>query len=336
MKIGIIGSGSWGTSLACYLSQFSDEIIIWSNEPETVSEINRLHVNSVYLPGIALPHVLSATTDLQDIISTSEIIILAIPTKFLRSVIEKIATTLGEVIIINVAKGIEQNSLFTLSELQESLLPPKLHMYLAYLSGPSFAIEVAQKKPTAVCVASKDITIAQKIQQIFSSDVFRIYATDDVTGLLIGGAMKNVIAIAVGLANGLELGHNAEAALITRGLHEITRLGISLGAKQQTFAGLSGLGDLVLTCTANLSRNRRLGICIGSGNNLADAETNLMNGKMVAEGVNTAKAARELGLRMGVEMPITERVYQVLFKGEAPKDALKKLTGRTPKIETVA
>jgi glycerol-3-phosphate dehydrogenase (NAD(P)+) len=333
MRIGIIGAGSWGTALAWHLARLNHKVLLWCYESEVADFINIHRVNQIYLPKVALPASISATTDERQAVVSSDLIVLAVPTQFLRGVLERISVYLQEKPIVNVAKGIEKETLLLIPDLLKETLPEFFHHCFAYLSGPSFAREVVSGLPTAVCVAADDLILAQLIQRIFASASFRVYTTTDVVGVEIGGALKNVIAIAAGISDGLGLGQNSKAALITRGLYEITKLGLALGAKRETFAGLSGMGDLILTCNSQLSRNRTLGFYIGQGLTLAAAQSRLCGGKMVAEGVATTEAVVKLSQKVKVEMPIGGQVYQVLFEDKLPFVACQELMNRGLKEE---
>jgi glycerol-3-phosphate dehydrogenase (NAD(P)+) len=329
MKIGVVGAGSWGTTLAHLLAGSGHEVRIWAREPEVVEAINRKHENSVFLPGASLVPSLVAYGEMEPVVSGAEMIVSAAPSHAVRSVSRKVKSVLGggSPRVVSVSKGLEPGSLEPMTAvLQEELgeLP------IVALSGPSFAQEVYQRQPTAVVAASADRWAAEKVQQVFSNGYFRVYTSSDVLGVQLGGALKNVIAIAAGILEGMGLGSNPRAALITRGLAEITRLGEAMGADPATFAGLAGMGDLILTATGALSRNRSLGVEIGKGRKLEE----ILKGRLtVAEGVNTARAAVELAGRVGVELPIAAEVEQVLFLGKEPRRAIADLMERTLKAE---
>jgi glycerol-3-phosphate dehydrogenase (NAD(P)+) len=325
--IAVIGAGSWGTTLASLLSKKGFDVIIWAREREIVDSINNKRENTVYLPGISLPDNLICTDDLFEAIKKARFIINVVPTQFIRNVFSQLKNKINEDnIIVSASKGIEKNTLKTPSQILEEILNKKIYV----LSGPSFAIEVAKEKPTAVTISGANINERLLLQEIFSTHYFRVYEHDDPIGAEIGGAIKNVIAIASGICDALELGNNARAALITRGLHEIMRLGEKIGAKQRTFSGLSGLGDLFLTCTSTLSRNYTVGYRLGKGETFEEITKSK---RSVAEGVETSQSAMELSKKLEIEMPITEQVYQVIYEGKDPKKATDDLMNRTLKPE---
>jgi|YNPBryunderm2012_1023409.scaffolds.fasta_scaffold11634_1 glycerol-3-phosphate dehydrogenase (NAD(P)+) len=325
--IAVIGAGSWGTTLASLLSKKGFDVIIWAREREIVDSINNKRENTVYLPGISLPDNLICTDDLFEAIKKARFIINVVPTQFIRNVFSQLKNKINDDnIIVSASKGIEKNTLKTPSQILEEILNKKIYV----LSGPSFAIEVAKEKPTAVTISGANINERLLLQEIFSTHYFRVYEHDDPIGAEIGGAIKNVIAIASGICDALELGNNARAALITRGLHEIMRLGEKIGAKQRTFSGLSGLGDLFLTCTSTLSRNYTVGYRLGKGETFEEITKSK---RSVAEGVETSQSAMELSKKLEIEMPITEQVYQVIYEGKDPKKATDDLMNRTLKPE---
>ncbi|MDI1471118.1 MAG: NAD(P)H-dependent glycerol-3-phosphate dehydrogenase [Thermodesulfovibrio sp.] len=325
--IAVIGAGSWGTTLASLLSKKGFDVIVWAREKEIVDSINNKRENIVYLPGISLPESLICTDDLFEAIKKARFIINVVPTQFIRNVFSQLKNKINdENIIVSASKGIEKNTLKTPSQILEEILNKKIYV----LSGPSFAIEVAKEKPTAVTISGANIKERLLLQEIFSTHYFRVYEHDDPIGAEIGGAVKNVIAIASGICDALELGNNARAALITRGLHEIMRLGKKMGAKERTFSGLSGLGDLFLTCTSTLSRNYTVGYRLGKGETFEEITKSM---RSVAEGVETSQSAMELSKKLEIEMPITEQVYQVIYEGKDPKKATDDLMNRTLKPE---
>ncbi len=325
IKVSVIGSGAWGTTLAHIISKKGIATAIWSYEKEVAESINLDLENKKYLPGIKLSKNLTADTDLNALMK-ADIIISAIPTQFLRSSFSGWSVKSGTV-ILSASKGIEKGSLLLPTQILEGLL----HVQnIAALSGPNLSREIAQGLPSASVVACKDPSAAKKIQEILSGETFRVYTADDVIGAEIGGALKNVIAIAAGICDGLKLGNNSKSALIVRGMAEIKRLGIALGAKPDTFAGLSGMGDLITTCASELSRNHFVGNCIAGGKTLQEVAS-LMNG--IAEGVETTVAAIALSTKMGIEMPITQEVNKVLFAGKDPKEAMLSLMTRSLKSE---
>ncbi|MFL5319350.1 MAG: NAD(P)H-dependent glycerol-3-phosphate dehydrogenase [Myxococcaceae bacterium] len=329
----VIGAGSFGTALTNVLAQTFETVSVWGREPHLVAHINEKHENATYLPGIPLAKNIRATTNLEEALSKSELVCTAIPSQFTREVMRGATKFLPrQVPIITVSKGIENETLLTMTELLEDCLPEELHPYIAVLSGPSFAKEMALRQPTVVTIASHWDKVALRCQKAFQTESFRSYTTNDVVGVQMGGALKNVIAIAAGISDGMNLGHNARAAIITRGLAEISRMAVRRGGNPLTLSGLSGMGDLVLTCTGELSRNRRVGMELGKGRTLEDI---LKEMTQVAEGVKTAKSARDLSRKIGVEMPICEQVYCITHEGKAAKAAMMELMTRPPKAETM-
>jgi glycerol-3-phosphate dehydrogenase (NAD(P)+) len=325
--IAVIGAGSWGTTLANLLAEKGYEVSLWAYEKELVDEIKRTNINSVYLPGIPLSNNIDITNSIKDAVKNARYILNVIPTQFTRFIFSGAAGYIqDDAEIISASKGIEHGTLMTVS----SILKDLTGRQIAVLSGPSFAEEVIKKLPTAVTVASLNQDIGLHLQDIFNTDYFRIYTSTDVLGVELGGALKNVMAIASGISDGLGLGASTRAALITRGLAEMTRLGVVMGAKEKTFSGLSGLGDLVLTCTGTLSRNYTVGYKLGRGEKLADI---LFNMKMVAEGIATSKSAYELSGKYNVEMPIVEQIYRVINEDKNPVDAVRELMTRSLKSE---
>ena len=331
MRGSVIGSGSFGTALANTLAMNCEEVRIWGRDAALAEAINTRHENSSYLPGIPLaPHV-RATNSLQEALEGADVVVLATPSHATREVMLNALPHLPKhVPLMTVAKGIENETLLTMTELLEDCLPEEFHPYIAILSGPSFAKELAQRMPTVVTIASHWDKVAVRCQKLLQTDTFRSYTSNDVVGVQYGGALKNVIAIAAGMADGLGMGHNARAAIITRGLAEIARLAVRKGANPLTLSGLSGMGDLVLTCTGELSRNRRVGMELGRGRPLAEV---LGDMKQVAEGVKTAKSARDLSLKTGVELPICNQVYAIAYEGKSPRAAVVELMTRQPKSE---
>lgn len=325
--ISVIGAGSWGTTLAGLLCDKGYDVSLWAFEKELAEEINRTGVNSIYLPDVTLPNSLQVTSSLKDAVHDSRYILSAIPTQFTRSVFRQAVNDIPQnAVIISASKGIEQGTHLTVS----SILKELSSRQVAVLSGPSFAKEVVKKFPTAVTLATENIETGLLLQEIFNTSFFRVYTHTDIIGVELGGALKNVIAIASGISDGLGLGHNARAALITRGLAEIMRLGRAVGADAKTFSGLSGLGDLVLTCTGPLSRNYSVGVNLGKGMKLKDI---LSATKSVAEGIATSLSAFELSRKHGVEMPIVEAVFNVLHKDKDPGEAVRMLMNRALKSE---
>ena len=333
MKIGVIGGGSWGTALAKLLADQGFQVLIWCFEPELVEAINQHHENTMYLPGFTLPGTLRATHDLEEAVRDKDMILSVPPSHVLRQVLTPVADKIADCTpIVSATKGIENETLMLVSDLMEDVLPPRLHPYLAYLSGPSFAKEVAARKPTAVTIASYNHKLAAHVQKVFSTDRFRAYTTSDVPGVEIGGAVKNVIAIAAGAAMSMDLGHNALAGMITRGLNEITRVGVKLGANPLTLSGLAGMGDLVLTCTGGLSRNRMVGEKLGRGMTLPQILDEM---NMVAEGVKTSRSVYNLSVKLQVEMPIAHQVYAVIYEDKPAHKAVEDLMARDLKPELI-
>jgi glycerol-3-phosphate dehydrogenase (NAD(P)+) len=331
MRGSVIGSGSFGTALANVLAVNCDEVRLWGREAPVVDAINTKHENSTYLKGIPISERVRATNSLEEALAGSELVVLATPSHATREVVAKAKAYLPRhVPIITVAKGIENETLLTMTELLEDCLPEEFHPYIAVLSGPSFAKELARRMPTVVTIASHWDKVAVRCQKALQTETFRSYTSTDVVGVQYGGALKNVIAIAAGMADGLGMGHNARAAIITRGLAEITRLAVRKGANPLTLSGLSGMGDLVLTCTGELSRNRHVGMELGKGRKLPDI---LAEMKEVAEGVKTAKSARDLEVKLGVELPICHQVYLIAYEGKNAKSAVVDLMTRQPKSE---
>lgn len=326
MNIGVIGAGSWGTTLANVLAKKGYKVCLWVYEKDLAERMAESRVNDLYLDGFTLSPNLSFTSDLQEAASGRELLLLVSPSQVMRRVLEQLKPELAkDCLLVSAAKGIENNTLMTMSEVLQEVLGPEVKNRSAYLSGPSFAREVAAEQPTAVAVASDNLDVAHRVQDIFSTDYFRVYTNQDVMGVEIGGALKNVIALAAGVGDGLGFNHNARAALITRGLVEIARLGEAKGAVQSTFSGLAGMGDLVLTCTGDLSRNRSVGIELGKGRKL-DEILNQM--RMVAEGVKTTLSAYQLAQKLDVSMPITEQMYKVLYEDKSPQEAVVDLMTR--------
>jgi len=325
--ITVIGAGSWGTTLACLLSTKNFDMTLWVHEQDLIDEINRTRINSVYLPDIKLPDNIRVTNSLSDALTKARYVVNAVPAQYTRSVFkEALPNMTNEAIIVSVSKGIERGTLLTVS----SILKELSRHSVAVLSGPSFAKEVIRKLPTAVTLAAENRNTGLSLQEIFNVNNFRVYTHDDMIGVEIGGALKNVMAIAAGISESLSLGNNARASLITRGLVEMTRLGVAMGAKERTFSGLSGIGDLVLTCTSPLSRNYTVGIKLGQGLKLKDI---LSQTRSVAEGVATAESAYELSKKHSIEMPIIEQVYKIIYEEKDPVIAVRDLMERSLKSE---
>jgi glycerol-3-phosphate dehydrogenase (NAD(P)+) len=333
-RIAIIGAGAWGTGLAIVLGRKQNHAVrLWANEPDVCESIAKSHVNDRFLPGFTLPDSITATNDLSHVLQAAEIVVSVMPSQHCRSLFMGMAGDLRpETLFVSCTKGLEEGTLLRMTEVIADVLRlRKLTPRVGALSGPSFAKEVARGDPTAVTVASVDSELARTVQDAFNDSRFRVYTNDDVIGVELGGALKNVIAIAAGVCSGLGLGHNSAAALITRGLAEIARLTVACGGRLDTMAGLAGLGDLVLTCTGDLSRNRAVGVELGKGRKLPDIIAD-MHGA-VAEGIFTTKAAVGLAAKKGIEMPITEQMYAILENGKSPQTAIEDLMTRVAKRE---
>lgn len=327
-NICVMGAGSWGLALALLLNDKGHNVTIWCFQEEEKNAIERDGENKRCLPGVEVPKHIALTTSIEEAVEGKDIVVIAIPSEFMRSNIENMAPFIKEdQIIVNVSKGLEHSTLFRLSEVIESELP---NNPIVVLSGPSHAEEVSRKIPTTVTVASKSKEAAQEIQTVFMTDYFRVYTSPDLMGVELGGSLKNVIAFAAGAIDGMGYGDNTKAALMTRGLAEITRLGVAMGANQRTFSGLSGVGDLIVTCTSPHSRNRSAGELVGQGYTLEEA---LDKVNMVVEGVHTARGAYRLKEKYNVQMPIIDAVYQALFEGLPADEALYNLMIRDKKEE---
>lgn len=342
-KIAVIGAGSWGTALAVLLGQKHNNVQLWAHRRAHSDEIAASRENNKYLPGVILPKGLLITDNLEAAVSEATVVVMVVPSHSYRHVFSQLIPYLPpDCRVVSAVKGIENSSLKTMTQVMEELL--KLYcktdgeyqadrhkgIELGVLSGPSFAKEVAHSVPTAVTVGFKNIRVAQEIQKVFVTDYFRVYASSDLIGLEISAALKNIIAIATGVCDGLGYGLNTRAALITRGLAEITRLGIALGAEHSTFSGLSGVGDLLLTCTGSLSRNRTVGLKLGEGKNIAQIKDEM---QMVAEGIKTTRSAFELAERVGIDMPILEQVHSIIYENKDCAEAVRDLLKREPKVE---
>jgi len=326
--VAVLGAGSWGTTLANLLVTKGENVRLWAFEPEVVEAVNRTHENPLFLPGMRLAAGLRAFGDPVEAVRGAAVVVSAPPSHVTRAVVDRVREAVAPgVLVVSATKGIETDTLALMSEVFAERLPAARFVAL---SGPSFAIEVFQGQPTAVVAAARDEASALAAQQLFATPTFRVYSGRDVIGVELAGALKNVIAIAAGILEGLGLGHNPRAALITRGLAEITRLGVAMGADPSTFAGLAGMGDLVLTTTGSLSRNRALGVALAQGQTLDEYRT---AHRSVAEGANTSRAGAALGARMGVELPIIQKVCEVLFSGKPARDAVPELMGRELKAE---
>ncbi|WP_210365520.1 NAD(P)H-dependent glycerol-3-phosphate dehydrogenase [Bacillus sp. REN3] len=330
-KVAVLGAGSWGTALAMVLADNGHEVRLWGHNPVQIDEINQFHTNKKYLPEIELPSGIIGYSSLKEALEGIETVILAVPTKAIREVLGKMAEVyMQPLLIVHVSKGIEPDTLMRISEMIEEEASPEMLQGIVVLSGPSHAEEVSLRHPTTVTVSSKNMEYAEKIQDLFINNHFRVYTNADLIGVEIGGALKNIIALAAGISDGLGYGDNAKSALITRGLAEIARLGVKMGASPLTFSGLTGIGDLIVTCTSVHSRNWRAGNLLGRGHNLEEV---LENMGMVVEGVRTTKAAYQLAREFEVKMPITDALYDILFNGVNPKDAVDDLMTRQKKHE---
>jgi glycerol-3-phosphate dehydrogenase (NAD(P)+) len=330
-KVSIVGAGSWGSAMAVHLGRLKVDTHLWIREKEIYEEMIHTGENKTFLPGISMPVSVSSFLELGEAIKGTEVIFIAVPSRFCRQMYTHMAPLLdADQCIVSLTKGIEEETLKRMSEVIEEVLPAKFRHGIAVLSGPSFAREVAESHPTAVVIASKNLDLAKKIQTLLSGLYFRAYSSDDIIGVELAGACKNVIAIATGISDSLGFGSNSMAGLVTRGLAEMIRLGISLGAKQETYAGLAGIGDLVLTCTGKLSRNRFVGTELGKGKSLEDIISGM---KMIAEGITTTLSVCQLARKENVEMPISEQVFSILYEGKNPRDAFRDLMSRELKDE---
>ena len=327
----VIGGGSWGTALAGILATKRSDVRLWMRDSQLAESIQRERENPRYLAGVRLGDAIRATADLEDALTAAELVVSALPSHVVRAVMAEAAPHVAaEAVVVSASKGIEERSLKRMTEVLAEVLDRGSAERLAVLSGPSFAVEVARGAPTAVTVAAHEREIAEAAREAFLTPRFRVYSSDDVVGVELGGAVKNVVAIATGIADGLGYGHNARAALITRGLAEISRLGTALGGERLTFMGLAGLGDLVLTCTGDLSRNRTVGLRLGRGEPLAEI---LADMRQVAEGVRSTRSVRDLAARIEVEMPIVDQVYEMLDHAKSPQVVVEELMTRESKPE---
>jgi glycerol-3-phosphate dehydrogenase (NAD(P)+) len=331
MNASVIGGGSWGSAFARHLGSIGLPTVLWIREADIYREALTSRENTVFLPGYRFPDSVGFTDDLRGSASFGDVVFVAVPSQFCRSVYARIAPILRrDQIVVSLTKGFDKKTLMRMSQVMDEVFRPHIRPHVAVLSGPSFAKEVAAGHPTALVVASRDPAAAREVQHLISSPTIRGYTSTDVTGVEVAGALKNVVAIAAGIADSMKFGLNTRAALITRGLVEITNLGLALGARRETFSGLAGVGDLVLTCTGELSRNHRVGHELGKGRTLREI---LAGMRMVAEGVHTTVAARRISRALGVEMPISEQIYQVLYRGKPPGKAVEDLMSRTLKAE---
>ncbi|MDO4618133.1 MAG: NAD(P)H-dependent glycerol-3-phosphate dehydrogenase [Clostridia bacterium] len=330
MNISVIGSGSWGTAIAVLLANNGHSVLLWSWKKDESERLKADRENKEFLPGIKLSDSISCTSEISECTDNKDLIVLASPSVATRNVAKSLAPFVKEgQLMVNISKGLEDDTLLRLSEVYKEEIP---QAKIAVMSGPSHAEEVSRGLPTTNVVAADNMEDAKRVQDIFMNEVFRVYTSDDIKGVELGGALKNVIALCAGISDGLGFGDNTKAALMTRGLAEITRLGIAMGAKRETFSGLSGVGDLIVTCTSMHSRNRRAGILLGKGKSLAET---LSEVHMVVEGVNTAKAAYALSKKYGVSMPITESANNILYGGKSPREATYELMNRDKKTETI-
>lgn len=328
MNVGIIGAGSWGIALAKLLSNNGSNVTVWSILPDEIEMLKEKREHVSKLPGVILPDSIQFTTDLEGTVKNNEVLVMAVPSTFVRGTAKKMAGFVKDgQIIVNVAKGIEEDTLMTLSEIIEEEVP---NAKVAVMCGPTHAEEVGRGIPTSIVVGAKEKETADILQDLFMNEAFRVYTSPDVLGMEIGSSLKNVVALAAGIADGLGYGDNTKAALITRGIAEITRLGVKMGGSAETFAGLTGIGDLIVTCASMHSRNRRAGILIGQGKTMQEAMDEV---KMVVEGVYSAKAAMQLSKKYEVELPIIEQVNSVLFENKPASEAVRDLMVRDKKVE---
>ena len=327
-NLGVVGAGSWGTALALVLEKNGHQVTLWSSREEKAEELRKLRENVDKLPGVKLPETLEITSDIEAAVKDKELVVLGVPSLYIRSTAAKMTPYVHEgQIIVNVSKGIEESTLSTMTEVILEEIPGG---DVAVLSGPSHAEEVSRSIPTTVVAGAKTRKTAEKIQSIFMNETFRVYTSPDMLGIEIGGALKNVIALAAGITDGLGFGDNTKAALITRGIAEMSRLGVAMGGYQETFSGLAGMGDLIVTCASRHSRNRKAGYLIGQGYSIKEAMDEV---KMVVEGVYSAKAALKLAEKYYVRLPIIEQVNAVLFDGKEAKEAVRELMVRDGKTE---
>ena len=329
--LGIIGAGGWGTALAITQSRNQREVRLWVYEPDLAESMAASRENTVYLPGVQIPEAVRISNSLCEVVSDCDVVIIAVPSHFFRSVANQLIPLVSkQTVFVSATKGIENDTLMRMSEILEQIAAPAFEAQVAVLSGPTFAPEVSRGEPTALVIASPFEELRLRLQEKLSTPRFRLYTNPDRIGVELGGAVKNIIAIAAGVASGLGLGSNAAAALVTRGLAEITRLVVACGGQRETMSGLAGLGDLVLTAYGNLSRNRRVGVELGRGRKLDDI---ISETRAVAEGIRTTKSTVQMAQRLGIEMPIAEKMYGVLYEGLQPQDALTDLMERKLKEE---
>jgi glycerol-3-phosphate dehydrogenase (NAD(P)+) len=332
MKIAVLGAGGWGTTLAIVLNENGHRVDLWEYNSEYAKTISEYRENFYYLPGIKIPRRISISNNIESAVHDKDIVVVATPTQYIRKSFESISNhNFGNALIVCVSKGIEKGSLLLVSDILLDVFKRTRSSNVLCLTGPSHAEEVSRKLPTAVVCAGKDLEKAAVVQRAFSNDYFRVYTNKDIVGAEIGGALKNVIAIAAGISDGAGYGDNTKAAIMTRGINEIMNLGLRMKAKRETFFGLSGIGDLIVTCSSRHSRNRRVGEQIGQGRKLDEI---LKEMKMVAEGVTTTESAYELSLKLNIELPITNQVHKILFMGKDPKTATNKLMTRELRVES--
>ncbi|VAX18694.1 Glycerol-3-phosphate dehydrogenase [NAD(P)+] [hydrothermal vent metagenome] len=329
--VAVIGAGAWGTAIAWSLAENGVDTRLWALEPEVVESVNRDRENSVFLPGVKLPDNLLATDDLGEATKNVKLVVFVVPSQFMRGMLERLAKVMPEdAILLSAVKGIETETLALPADMIRDIMPKSVAEKSCYLSGPTFAKELAHRVPTAAAIASKNLEAVKLAQSVLSAPYFRLYTHADVVGVELGGAVKNVMAVAAGISDGLGFGHNTRAALITRGLHEMTKLGVSMGADERTFAGLAGMGDLLLTCTGDLSRNRNVGMRLGRGEKIDEIKKSMT---AVAEGVATALSVYHLAKKQKVDMPIANEVYRVIYEGKDPKAVVEGLMSRSLKPE---
>jgi glycerol-3-phosphate dehydrogenase (NAD(P)+) len=329
--LAIIGAGGWGTALAVTQARASRDVHLWVHEPDLADIMNRQRENPIYLPGVNIPENVQVQHSMCDVVRGCDVVILAVPSHFFRSVVQQLMPFVAkDTVFVSATKGIENDTLMRMSEILEEVARPNFRAQVAALSGPTFAPEVSRGEPTALVISTPDESLRLRLQSELSTPRFRLYTNADRTGVELGGAVKNTIAIAAGVADGLGLGSNATAALVTRGLAEITRLVVACGGQRETMAGLAGLGDLVLTAYGNLSRNRRVGVALGHGQTVEDITSST---RTVAEGIRTTKSVVQLAQRFGIEMPIAEKMYAVLYEGLRPQEAITDLMERKLKEE---
>jgi glycerol-3-phosphate dehydrogenase (NAD(P)+) len=331
MKIGVLGAGSWGTTLAILLSENDHDVSLWTYSEDQAQMIRKTHLNAEFLPGIVVPPQVEILTDIEKAVFRKQLVVAAVPSQFLRSVTKQVERfDFTNTIVVNVAKGIENVTLLTMSDVLLDVLVKAKKENVCTLSGPSFAEEVSRKIPTAIVAACASSRTAKAVQAVFATPYFRVYVNEDLLGVELGGSLKNVIAVGAGISDGAGFGDNTKAAIMTRGIVEITRLGVAMGADRRTFAGLSGVGDLIVTCMSRHSRNRYVGEQIGKGRKLSHILKEMV---MVAEGVQTTESTRDLAQRYGIEMPITNEVHNALFEGKDPQKATQDLMTRDAKEE---